>query len=142
MASEFTSIYEAIRLAIAAWSVTATGVTFLSGRTVTLQNEYAPVASAFPFVTVCEKQDTFQSRGHELDSYETFSANMVEVNIYDDSENRVALAYSLKDAINTAVIRFNPSNSPFKFKRTYSAPVPNLADTSIYRWLSRYTNDG
>lgn len=141
MASEFTAIFQAVETAITAFAATETGETLLAGRTVKVQNEYAPTATSFPYVTVCEKSDTFQPKGHELDNYETFSSNMIEVNVYDDVENRVELVYALKDVINTAIISFTPSNSPFRFKRISSAPLPNVADTSIYRWLSRYTND-
>lgn len=141
MASEFISIFQTVKNAITDWEATPSGQVLLKGRPVKVQNEYSPTATSFPYVTVCEKSDTYQRIGHELDNYETFSSNMIEVNVYDDSDNRVEVVYTLKDIINTAIIRFKPANSPFSFRRVSSAPMPNVADTSIYRWLSRYSND-
>lgn len=112
--------------------------TLLSGRKINVMNAYPDKPAEMPTVVIEEKQNTESVEAKELDSYETLSNIMYEVNIFDNSEAKVTVCYELTKDINDFFMRLN--KTVMKFTRTYSSPVPNPSDPYTHRHLMRFQN--
>jgi len=101
----------------------------LNNRTVKVEPSYQASATVFPHITIEEKTNAFANS--ELDCREKFSTIMYEVNIYDNSVNKIFVARTLSKVCNDTLTRLG-------FKRIYNEPIPNTADATIYRIVQRF----
>ena len=100
------------------------------GRNVKVSNAFQPTIAEFPYITIEEKTNAF-AQG-ELGNKEKFSLLMYEVNIYDNSQNKVENCYSFAKEINSFMTQSKG------FKRIMCEPIPNVADAQVYRIVARF----
>ena len=104
--------------------------TCLTGKKVILRPEYDRNSTKFPYVTISEKGNAFADK--ELDNQEKHSSLVFDINIYDNSKNRMEICSEL-----ALIINFYMSEV-MGFTRFMSEPIPNLMDATIYRIFQRY----
>ena len=93
---------------------------------------YEPVPPEFPAVYVNEIDNAVFRNGISSSEIENFSAVTYEVNIYSNLKG--GKKSQCKEIANTVDAVFAGLN----FTRMSMNPVPNMADSTIYRIVSRY----
>lgn len=102
----------------------------LSGKKVKLRPDYDRNSTQFPHVTIAEKGNIFADK--ELDNQEKHSSLVFDINIYDNSKNRMEICSTLALVVNQYM------SETMGFNRVVSEPMPNLLDATIYRVFQRY----
>lgn len=94
-------------------------------------NEYQEQVSHFPYITVAELSNVETDRQREFGQAETFTTLAYNINIYDNSANKI------KNCRNLAIVISDYLQS-IGFKRAYNEAVANIADAQVYRIVQRY----
>lgn len=95
--------------------------------------EYVRTPPSFPAVSIIEMDNAALRRTQTSSEGENHSAIMYEVNIYSNrSAGRKSECRKIAAAIDDEMTLMG-------FNRTMLEPIPNLADSAIYRVASRYT---
>lgn len=110
----------------------------LAGRKINIMNAYPNTEADMPAVIIEEKANAEIDVHKELDSYETLSEIMYEVDIFDNSETKVTVCYELAKDINDFFMGLD--KTVMRFKRTFSSPTPNISDATVHRHTMRFEN--
>ncbi len=94
--------------------------------------EYQESIKTFPAVTFEEKSNTVYQQT-STDVVENAANLMYEVNVYTNT-----IGYREDDA-REIMLFINEFMSSLGFTRTMLSPIPNLADSTIYRLTARYS---
>lgn len=99
--------------------------------TTVLQN-FPSTTPVFPCVVIEELVNT-----SHLDSRDTggekYNNVTFEINIFSNTQNKITQVKSIRNQIDVIMA------DSYGMTRTFSNPVPNFADTNIYRYTLRYT---
>lgn len=95
-------------------------------------NAYVPSTASFPYISIEEKSNVEIANKRELDSAETMSRVMYEINIYDNTTNKIQVCRGLASVVNDYM------SVLAGLKRTSNQPIPNTANTQIYRVVQRF----
>lgn len=91
---------------------------------------YLNTPSSFPYVSIIEQDNHLVE--YDTSDIEKYAKVMYEVNVYDNNDsNKKSTCKSILNTIDKEMYRMN-------LIRTTYTPVPNMADTSIYRLVARY----
>lgn len=98
-----------------------------------ITGEYNPAPSTFPAVSLIE-EDNYEDRRHRDSSgEEKYAGLMYEVNVYSNLQTgRKSQAKEIMKIISDEM-------KAIGMTRTYKRPIPNKADTSIYRIIARFS---
>lgn len=102
----------------------------LNKRKISFHNSFIRFSQAFPCVVIEEKANT-NSEG-EMDFVEKSSSLMYEVNVYDDGKKKNETCRAIAKAIDGYMA------GRLGFSRINMESFPNLADSTIERYLLRY----
>lgn len=130
MTDIFTQIFFELKAELAEFQTSDRGVALLGGKTIFAHNAYLRSTQDFPCATIEEKSNTNASG--ELDFVEKRSHLMYEINVYDNSKNRIEICRIIAGIIDEYMAR------KMGFSRITAEPFPNLADSTVYRYLMRY----
>lgn len=97
-------------------------------------DHYVDQPPMFPHIQIWDESNTTPRSGMNLSGDECFSNIVIHLEIFDNTA----------DGGNTEVVEailriIDPVMRLQGFRRTYSAPVPNFRDASVYRNVSRYS---
>lgn len=142
MLIEFPRIFSNLKIAVSDYAKTDIGKNVLGNRIPNVSEIYSDSVTQFPSITVEEKSNTALSKNREIDSSETLSKLMYEINIYDnlknDLTNKVQVCYELAKVVNDYFMSITIQN--MRFVRIMCEPIPNTANAEIYRILLRFEN--
>ena len=95
---------------------------------------YVPQPPSFPHVQVWKESDTVALRDMTLSGTECFSTVIYHVEVFDNEIDGGGMQNvdAICEIINNVMLSLG-------FRRTYSAPVPNFEDASVYRKVQRYS---
>ena len=99
-----------------------------------LADHYVNQPAAFPHVQLWDESNTTSREGMNLSGDECFSNVVYHFEIFDNG-----LDGSGKDMVERILAIIDPVMRQMGFRRTYSAPVPNFDDASVYRKVVRYS---
>lgn len=97
-----------------------------------VSGEYRGTPSGFPAVTLEEKNNTVLAETSEASLIQTAVSLMYEINVYTNT-----VGYR-EDEARELMLLCDTVMSGLGFTRTMASPVPNLADSTIYRMTARY----
>jgi len=129
MVDIFQQVFGTLRNAVNLFANSDIGKALLNNREVKVSASYQQETTTFPHITIEEKTNAYANS--ELDSREKFSSLMYEINIYDNSINKIAITRKLAQICNDALTNLG-------FKRIFNEPLPNIADATIYRIIQRF----
>lgn len=99
---------------------------------INVSGEYVNAPASFPCVTI-EQANSTVVKSFRTDQIENLTNVMYEVNIYSNkASGRKAEAKNIASKVDQYF-------SALGFTRTMLNPIPNLADSTIYRLVGRYT---
>ncbi len=98
---------------------------------ISVYGEYVETPSAFPCVTIEERNNSVHERTRDLDGIEHNAELLYEINIY---ANNASAKKSTAKAIASVI---DEEMSAMLFTRTFKNPIPNV-DRTIYRLILRY----
>lgn len=93
---------------------------------------YEPVPSSFPAVYITEIDNSVWRNGISSSEVENYAAITYEVNVYSNVKGRKKT--ECREIANTV----DGVMKGLNFTRMSMNPVPNLADSTIYRIVARY----
>lgn len=94
--------------------------------------EYVDAPSSFPAVTLTESSNTIVQRMRTAGAIENGVSVMYELNVYSNKKSgKKAEAKAILAAADRQLLDMG-------FTRTFSNPVPNVRDATIYRITARY----
>jgi len=96
-----------------------------------VSGEYEPALSEFPAVTITESDNRVVERMRTT-NVENAVRVMYETNVYSNkASGRKTQAKKIADSLDSIMLSIG-------FTRVVRTPVPNMADATIYRIVSRY----
>lgn len=93
--------------------------------------EYVNAPPKFPTVSIIEADNYIDAESVSSKADEEYSIVMYEVEVFTNSEQKVTQAREILSFIDAILYDLN-------FTRLSMTPVPNMANTSIYRLVARY----
>lgn len=98
----------------------------------TILASYPDIAPSFPCIIIEEGsntvlQETIDSGGQH------HSEVLLELNIFSNSQAKITEVKSLRNQIDAIL------GDEYGMSRIFSGAIPNLADTTIYRYVMRYS---
>lgn len=126
----FPQIYAGLKAHIDLFSETEEGKALIENRSISYHDAYARSEQKFPCITIEEKANS-NSTG-ETDLVEKKSNLMYEINVYDNGKKRTEVCRKL------AVVIDKYMAETMGFLREFGEPFPNIADATVYRYISRY----
>ena len=126
----FPQIYAGIKSKINAYRDTAECAALIGSKPIAVRNAYSRVEQVFPCVVVEEKRNVISE--DEMDLVEKRAELAYEVNVYDNGKKRTEVCRKLAAVIDEYM------SKEMGFQRTVGEPFPNLADSTIGRYFSRY----
>lgn len=90
---------------------------------------YVPSAPVFPFATLMEMNNTTDRRRRSTAEYEEFALLTYEANVWAADRDTCK---TIMDALDGAMTQLG-------FSRDMMTYVPNLADSTIFRYVARYS---
>lgn len=95
--------------------------------------EQVDTPAKFPAVTIIEEDNSVVANRRTADSVENAANLMYEVNVYSN------LTKGKKSQSKEIMSLIDEEFAKLGFKRTMRTPVDNLQDTTIFRYVARYT---
>lgn len=126
----FPQIYKEIKERLTAFENSEVGMSLLGKKSIKVSDTYLYSSQKFPCVTVEEKSNEYADG--ETDFAEKHSDLMYEINIYDNSKNKLETCRKIATAIDGYM------TGKMGFRRVMCEPYPNTADSTVYRYLLRY----
>lgn len=126
----FPQIYSELKSYLEAFFRSVAGKNLIGNRKPSFHDEYPRSEQDFPCVTIEEKRNA-NSEG-EMDLTEKRSEVMYEINIYDNGKRRKEVCRTLFKIIDEYMA------TRMGFLRVVGEPFPNIADSTVYRYLLRY----
>lgn len=103
---------------------TLTGITVLPS--------FPSTAPAFPCVII--EEDYNQTSAEHVDTAgEKINDVSIEINIFTNTDSKVHDAKQIRNSIDAILA------DKYRMSRTFSDNVPNFSDTTIYRYILRYS---
>lgn len=130
MIDVYPQIFEELNNFIQAYMNSSNRATCLNKKQVKLRPEFEDSTSTFPYITIAEKGNEYADR--ELDNQEKHSSLVYDINIYDNSKNKMEICSKLAMVVNDYM------SEKMGFMRTFHEPLPNIRDNTIYRITQRY----
>lgn len=126
----YPQIYQELDTHIADYLKSEKCANVLKKKKVKLQPEFNANTTVFPYITIGEKGNTYADS--ELDNHELHSSLVFDINIYDNTKNKMEICSKLSLVVNDYMA------NKMGLRRTFNEPMPNLADATIYRITQRY----
>lgn len=100
---------------------------------ISVYGEYVPKPASFPCATLIEMGNAPVTRMESSGGAENFVSVMYEANAYSNkSSGKKAQSKNIMAIIDTQMLDMG-------FTRTFTQPIENVSDQSVYRIVARYT---
>lgn len=99
-----------------------------------LADHYVNQPAAFPHIQLWDESNTTNYAGMNLSGVECFSNIVYHFEFFDNGPNGEG-----KVMVEKLLAIVDPVMRLMGFRRTYSAPVPNFDDASVFRKVARYS---
>jgi hypothetical protein len=99
---------------------------------VTVLPSYPETTPSFPCVIVEEISNTSLSTTHDS-AGDHHSEVSIEINIFTTGDTKTSDAKTIRNSVDSIL------SGTFNMSREESAPMPNYADSGIYRYVCRYS---
>jgi hypothetical protein len=115
----FPQLYQAVKTAVAT-----------SHPSAVVSDDYSPVVASFPHVTMLRLSN--DETAHTLNYQESEFKIGYEIQIYTTGGAKTTTASSILSAVDSVLA------GTYRLRRSSARPVPNSADTRIYRYVAVY----